>query len=127
MTGGFRVRATTLVGFPVVGDPHRPRRTMRVDLKLEIHFRNELQFAREYVANLSSGGIFVPTHFRAALDDEVLLTVTLPNGDALNTPATVVRVIDHPPPGGVCMSFSRRDPAFEAALHAYFLTLGRQS
>ena len=130
-TGQFRVRSTTLVGFPMpTNEPHpgRARRTTIVDVVLEMHFHSDLHFVREYAANMSSGGIFVPTHRRPMFDSEVLLSVKIPNGDVLQSPARVVRVVEQPPPGGVCLSFSRREPAFEAALHAYFLGLaGRRS
>jgi len=130
-TGQFRVRSTTLVGFPIPtteSQPVRARRNTMVDVVLEMHFRTDLHFVREYAANMSSGGIFVPTHLRPVFDSEVLLTVRIPNGDILQSPARVVRVVDQPPPGGVCLSFARREPAFEAALHTYFLSLaGRRS
>jgi uncharacterized protein (TIGR02266 family) len=130
-TGQFRARIPTPIGrpaLPCTSPPPlfvRPRRTTRYDAMLEVAFRSDAEFVREHATNLSRGGIFVRTELRPPLESEVLLTIKLPNGDVLHSPARVVHVQDDPKCGGVGLAFTGTDYAFEAALRAYLLGLGK--
>jgi hypothetical protein len=67
----------------------------------------------------------VPTDQRPPIDSDVLLTVRLPNGDILQSPAQVVQHMEQPR-RGVGLSFAGYEPAFEAALQAYLLSLAQR-
>lgn len=125
-TGQFRARIPTLIGYPIPPDPRKPpRRAARLSAMLEVCFRTESDFVREHATNMSSGGVFVPTDQRPPIDSDVLLTVRLPNGDILQSPAQVVQHMEQPR-RGVGLSFAGYEPAFEAALQAYLLSLAQR-
>jgi len=129
-TGQFKVRSriATLVGYPIPQEgATQPGRASRFTAMLEVCFRSDMEFVHEHATNMSAGGVFAPTTQTPPVDSEVLLTVRLPNGDILQSPARVVQIVEQPR-RGVGLSFAGYEPVFEAALQAYLLSLaGRRS
>jgi len=128
-TGQFRMRIPTPIGrptLPCTAPPPqyvRARRVTRRDAFLEVEFRSDMEFVREHATNISRGGIFVRTDLRPPLESEVMLTIRLPNGDVLHSPARVVHVVEEPKVGGVGLAFTGTDFSFQAAMRAYLLAL----
>ena len=55
------------------------RKSIRVNLKVEIDIHSETNFYTGFSENISSGGIFIATHFPAKIGEKVPLVFKLPN------------------------------------------------
>ncbi len=65
--------------------PEDKRQFTRVDVsqkKLELKFNNELQFARQYIENISLGGLFVKTNAQPPMGSIVPIEFSVPSPDA---------------------------------------------
>jgi hypothetical protein len=95
------------------------RREPGAEAALELVFPTDAHFVKEHAANISRGGLFVPTRARAQLDSVVGVRVVLPSGARVEGQARVVQATD----GGLCLTFLREAPALREALNAYLSTL----
>lgn len=102
------------------GPQARPAR--RYDVLLAVEFKTEADFIREYAANISKGGLFIPTPLRPPVNSQAHLTIGLPNGASLGTIVRVVQLLEHPARGGVGVAFLG-DASLRAALEEYLATL----
>jgi uncharacterized protein (TIGR02266 family) len=102
------------------------RHAPRFNVNLEVEFKTEADFVREYAANIAKGGMFVRTAQRPALNSEIGVRIKLPNGEVIQTSARVVHALDHPQPGGVGLAFSREDPLFTGKLDEYLAEIQKK-
>jgi uncharacterized protein (TIGR02266 family) len=113
---------------PTPRTSERPKREAhRYECKLEVEIETDNGFVREQAMNIASGGVFVLTSQRPALNSRLGLKVRLPNGQLLQTTARVVHVEDQPEPGGVGLEFNRNDRVFMRLLERYFSPGGGNS
>jgi uncharacterized protein (TIGR02266 family) len=98
------------------------RSATRFEVQVEVEFKTDEEFVREYATNISKGGMFVRTSRRPALNSEVEMVVKLPSGQTVDLVARVVHVLDSPEHGGLGLAFTPNS-AKDARLGEYLATL----
>ena len=93
-----------------------------VELAVRLRCDSWKQYLELYTSNLSRGGLFVPSKQVASMGSEVMIELTLPDGEAVSLRAQVVHVVDKnsgPRPGMGVMFYDLDEPtkrALETAL-----------
>ncbi len=78
------------------------RKHQRVTAEVLIKYQSADQFFTDYMQNISSGGIFVPTDDPLPLDTRLLITFSLPDCEQpITTEGIVIRSIHADPDSGV--------------------------
>lgn len=98
------------------------RRAPRYAVRLEVAFKTNEAFVREYATNISKGGLFIQTTERPAVNSEVLVVLQLPSGQAVEVGGRVVCHVPGPAPGGVGLAFNERAKSL-VALSEYLTSL----
>ncbi|MBN8555781.1 MAG: PilZ domain-containing protein [Deltaproteobacteria bacterium] len=101
------------------------REFTRVDIaekKFELKFNNEAQFARQYIENISMGGLFVKTDRKAPMGTMIPIEFSIPQGTENKTfklNARVCRVAE----GGLGLEFTNVPKSTKQELEKFVLSV----
>ena len=84
------------------------RKHLRVTAEVLIKYQSADQFFTDYMQNISSGGIFVPTHDPLPLDTHLFITFSLPDCEQpITTEGIVIRKMLFPSQARHCAAADR--------------------
>ena len=109
-------------------DPER-RATARIPLRIQIQYRTAEQFFRDYMLNLSTGGIFIETARPLKVGTRLKIQFCLPRMEKeILADGVVVRRVNvhgkNPGTGGMGIRFSDLDPKDKSSLDDYIQRQG---
>ena len=68
------------------------RKDLRINCMISVDYSDSDRFFKDYIQDISSGGVFIKTRERFAVGEEIVLSLSLSeDGNAFRIPAEVVR------------------------------------